>query len=280
MKEDSEQTKQKIDKVCAKKSLGQNFLKSESALNKITEAGNISSEDFVLEIGPGTGALTEKILATGAQVLVIEKDSDMLPILEEKFSEQIKKGQITIKIGDVLEFDPQTIGRKYKLIANIPYYITGEIIRRFLSETTADTQPQQMVLLVQKEVADRIVTRDGKESLLSISINVYCQPRYVATVKAGSFVPAPKIDSAIVSFENISKGNFEDAEDEEYFFKIVRAGFSHKRKRLISNLKKEGGFKINEENFCATTDLDKNVRAEELGVEDWKKISTELKDSV
>lgn len=260
--------------IYAKKSLGQNFLQSKPALEKIVAAGSVIASDLILEIGPGQGALTEELLNTGATVIGIEKDRGMIPFLQMKFDKQIYAGKFILLEKDILKFDPVTApelaGKKYKLIANIPYYITGEIIRMFLSSAH---QPEKMVLLVQKEVADRIATRDGKESILSISVKAYCDPKFIGVVKAGSFVPAPNVDSAIMLFDNISKDFFiKNKIDEEKFFTLIKTGFAHKRKKLFSNLKEiAGNADFNEENLIKKTGLDKNVRAEELKLEDWKK---------
>ncbi len=256
----------------AKKSLGQNFLKSKSALQKIIEAGSVMPNDFVLEIGPGKGALTEFLLAAGAKVYAIEADNELVSFLNEKFVDEIKSGQLNLVKGDILEFNVDSAtefpNKKYKLIANIPYYITGEIIRKFLE---TKNQPEKIVLLVQKEVADRIVARDEKESLLSISVKVYSTPKFIETVKAGSFVPAPNVDSAIILFDSISKNTLiENKIGEKEFFEVLKIGFAHKRKKLFSNLKEK--FTLDEEKICAETKLDKNIRAENLKVGDWIKI--------
>jgi len=246
--------------VYAKKSLGQNFLQSKGALRSIIAAGKLSVDDVVLEIGPGKGALTEGLLATGATVIAVEKDRELISFLQEKFGANKK---FTLIEGDILLMSAKDLGlKKYKLIANIPYYITGEIIRKFLEEKN---QPTAMVLLVQKEVAERIVARDGKESVLSIAIRAYATPRLVAKVPRGAFVPAPNVDSAIVAFENISKDFFtENKVLEKDFFAVVKTGFAHKRKKLSGNLK-EISETLNKDCF----EKIKEKRAEELSVEDW-----------
>ena len=256
-----------MEKIFAKKSLGQNFLNSDGALSAIIEAGKVKKGDTVLEIGPGKGALTKKLLETGAKVYAIEKDDRLIPILEELFAKEIKSGKFTLIHGDVLEFNPSSYKLKagsYKLIANIPYYITGELIRNFLSELP---QPELMVILVQKEVAERIVSKDGKESILSISVKVYGEPKYIQTVKAGSFFPPPKVDSAILLVDNISKKNFADV-NEQKFFEIVRAGFAHKRKTISSNLKTF----ISREKL-ASLGINEKERAEKLSLKQWLEIS-------
>lgn len=257
----------------AKKSLGQNFLKSEKALNSIITAADLMAEDFVVEIGPGKGALTEKLLGAGVAVLAIEKDERMYEFLKEIFKDKVDKNLFLLN-GDILETDLEklkSIAIKYKLIANIPYYITGAIIRKFLSGTH---QPEIMVLLMQKEVAERIIARDNKESLLSISVKAYCEPLYIETVKAGSFVPAPSVDSAIVLFKNISKNNFNKNNlNEDLFFKVLNTGFAHKRKILLGNLKelnKEKEFeKVDFTKIFETLNLNPKIRAENLRVEQW-----------
>ena len=246
-----------------KKSLGQNFLKSKKALSDIVLAGKIQSGETALEAGPGTGALTEHLLAAGARVTAVEKDRRLIPLLKEKFFADIVSKKLTLIEGDILEIPISSLGlSKYKVIANIPYYITGQFLRNFLG---SETQPSDMVLLVQKEVAERIVARDGKESILSISVKAYGTPRYVETVKAGSFSPAPNVDSAILSIENISKKNFSDF-SEKKFFTILKAGFAHKRKLLSGNTG------IPEE-VLAKLGIPSKARAENLRLDDWKKLA-------
>lgn len=253
-----------------KKSLGQHFLTNTGIVASIAEAGLVSADDTVLEIGPGKGILTAELLKIGATVIAVEKDKELLPFLEEKFKNEIVKKQLVIINEDILDFSPETYNLQpetYKLVANIPYYITGAIIRKFLTEKH---QPKKMVLLVQKEVAERIVAKTGKESLLSISVKVYGRPKYIKTIKAGSFTPPPKVDSAILLIDNISRGFF-DIISEERFFEILHAGFAHKRKQLFGNLKAVFDEKILREKM-ATCGILENVRAESLSVEDWRRL--------
>jgi len=263
-------------KIGAKKSLGQNFLKSGAILGEIVKAGQVSESDFVIEIGPGKGSLTKKLLENGATVLTIEKDSRLIEFLNEKFGENISEGKLQILEGDILEYDlekdlPENFqNKKYKLIANIPYYITGLIIEKFLS---SNNSPTDAVLMIQKEVCDRIVARDGKESILSMSVKVYCEPKYIKKVPAKFFSPAPKVDSAIIKLGNISKNLFiENGISENDFFEIVKAGFSHKRKVLISNLKewqKKKGEKVDFIKKFNKRNINLKIRAENLERKDW-----------
>jgi len=254
--------------ILAKKSLGQNFLKSEKALSQIMEAGEIEPRETVLEIGPGLGALTEKLLLSGARVIAVEKDDNLFTKLKGKFKNELEEGRIALIHEDIMDFKIETLREKYKLIANIPYNITGAILEKFLS---ASHQPEKMVLLVQKEVAERIVARDGKESILSISVKAYGKPTYIDRVLAGSFVPAPKVDSAIISIENISKDFFQDF-SEESFFRILKAGFLAKRKKLSSNLS-TFAHKEKLEAALVTLGFTPNARAEELPPQGWRKIT-------
>ncbi|MCX6716365.1 MAG: 16S rRNA (adenine(1518)-N(6)/adenine(1519)-N(6))-dimethyltransferase RsmA [Candidatus Taylorbacteria bacterium] len=260
--------------IFAKKSLGQNFLHDAGALHDIALAGNISAGDTVLEIGPGEGALTSELLKSAKKVVVVEKDDRLIPILEKKFAKEKAEGKFILIHGDILEKNPGGLGLKrgeYKVIANIPYYITGEVTRMFLE---SEDYPSTVVFLVQKEVAERMV--DEKESILSISVKVYGSPKYIRTVKSGSFRPAPSVDSAVIGIYNISKKIFEDNKiNEEDFFDIVKTGFSHKRKKLISNLAEFYDQK-DLENIWSLLNLDINTRAETVKLETWVKIASNL----
>lgn len=255
--------------IWAKKSLGQNFLKAKWAIDKAVEAGKVTKEDIVLEIGPGEGALTESLLEKAGKVIVLEKDDRLIPILNTKFAKEIAEKRLEIFHEDAVTFSPEKIGLKpaaYKLIANIPYYITGLLLQKFTSDKV---YPNTIVFMVQKEVAERIVSRDEKESILSISVKVYGKPKYIATVGAGCFSPQPSIDSALIAIENISK-EFFDSISEEIFFKLLKKGFAHKRKKLTQNLEIP---KEKLADFLQETSLDENIRPERVPPETWKKIA-------
>ncbi len=253
-----------------KKSLGQHFLNSPQIIADIVTAGKVSADDVVLEIGPGEGVLTEQLLSTGAHIICVEKDDRLIPELQKKFVREISLKKLDLIHADVLDFQlPHIAGKPYKIVANIPYYITGQIIRMFLE---SDTQPTSMTLLVQKEVAERIVARDGKESLLSLSVKAFGEPKIVRTVGKGAFSPPPKVDSAVLNIENISKERLGGI-DEKFFFEILHAGFAHKRKQLLPNLsslyKKEKLVKAFEK-----IDLGLKSRAEDVSLATWLHLCT------
>lgn len=257
-----------------KKSLGQNFLTSEAAIYKITSAASLSNQDTVLEVGPGKGVLTKALLATGAKVVAVEKDDALADKLREDFSSEISLGSLIIHKGDILEFEAEDLGLedgKYKIVANIPYYITGQFLRKFLS---TEIQPSKMVLLLQKEVVERIIAQDKKESLLSLSVKAYGNPKKVSVVSRGSFFPAPNVDSAIILIDSISKKYFEEV-SEKVFFDVIKSGFAHKRKVLISNLaenfEKETVLSLVDKNL-----IEKNTRAEDVDLDQWKEITRTL----
>lgn len=270
--------KENTDFYFAKKSLGQNFLKSQKAIRQIANGAGDLKDKKVIEIGPGMGYLTEELLKTSAKkITLIELDDRLIPILQEKFSKEILAGRIEIIHCDILKIKLEDFGfekGKYILIANIPYYITGAIIKNIIGGTT---YPEKAVVLVQKEVAKRIVASDKKESILSIAVKAIGTPKIIDTVLAGSFVPAPKVDSAILLIDNISKKNFnEDPRQENLFFQILHAGFAHKRKLLKSNLKDGNIFKNTEDvEFALEKCLIKqDSRPEILTVEQWKALSS------
>lgn len=251
----------------AKKSLGQNFLTSVPARNAIVGAGEVTPQDSVLEIGPGRGFLTKALLETGAHVTALEKDRDLIPVLSEMFREY---NTFSLIEGDALTYEPGE--DPYKLIANIPYYITGAILEYYLSHKN---QPSTMVVLVQKEVAERICARTGKESILSLSVKVFGEPKLVYRVSKGSFNPAPTVDSAVLQIKNISRDNFKNQYHEQLFFKAVKAGFAHKRKLLISNLKEHFPSQ-NLHLLFEELSLPSSVRAEDVPLSSWVKLSLRL----
>ncbi|MDB5259587.1 MAG: hypothetical protein JWO73_795 [Candidatus Taylorbacteria bacterium] len=280
----------------AKKSLGQNFLHAPHIIGAMIHAANVAEAVprgmSVLEVGPGKGVLTEGLLAAGAHVVAVEKDDRAIPFLQEKFAKEIAEGKLELFHGDILDFGREggdeaadfselkkkLAPGKYIVVANIPYYITGELLRMFLE---SDAQPARMVLMVQKEVADRIVTRgdngrlDGKESILSISIKAFGEPKYIVTVPARNFRPAPNVDSAVILIDKITNSFFSQNISKLAFFRIVKAGFAHKRKVLIGNLSEIIPREILDKVWI-TCGLDQKVRAEEIRVETWGKMLLEL----
>ncbi len=258
-----------------KKSLGQHFLHSKSYLDAVADAAHIKEGEVVLEIGPGEGALTEILLERGASVLAIEKDSRLIPLLREKFAGK----DFEVIEGDALELPedrplapwfkdgPQS---SYKVVGNIPYYITGALFKKFL---TSAHQPSTLVFLVQKEVAERIVSRSvawrQKESILSLSVKAYGAPKYIKTVPAGAFSPPPKVDSAILAVESISRKNFENAAHEKKFFELVKKGFSKKRKLLKNNLGPDYA------SVLQKTAIEDKARAEDVSLQKWLELSSD-----
>ncbi len=265
-------------RIAPKKSLGQHFLRSEAIFKKIVSVANVSPADTILEIGPGAGTLTAHLLGAGAKkIIAVEKDRRLIPELEKRFAPEVAGSRLEIIYGDILELLPSDIGlaaNDYKIVANIPFYITGAVLKKFLS---GDCQPSAITLLLQKEVAERIIAKDGKESILSLSVKAYGAPRYIGTVGRENFMPRPQVDSAILSIENISKNFFSGAGDEETFFKLVRAGFSSKRKMLINNLESFSGMaKADLAALFETVNIPVKSRAENLSIEEWKLLANRV----
>ena len=276
----------------AKKSLGQNFLKDKGILKKIADFAQIEKGDTVVEVGPGEGTLTELLLERAKKVIAVEKDERMAEFLQQKFEQEIAENKLQIITGDVLKLRAESLelrGKEkdlkasssklqapsYILVGNIPYYITGALFKKALE---SENPPKSITFVVQKEVAERIVARDGKESILSISIKAYGTPEYGGVIKAGSFNPKPKVDSAILGVRNISKKRFEKIQ-EQGFFEILKAGFAHKRKLLIKNLGSVPS--VSSDTLMLKKVFDKcgiseKARAEDLKVEDWFAIASEL----
>ncbi len=257
----------------AKKSLGQHFLIAPQIIKKTVDAANVSKKDTVLEIGPGNGALTRELLLQAGKVIAVEKDGELVEKLKEIFKKEIHDGLLEVIHDDILECDLSTlslIDGEYKVVANIPYYITGILIRTLL---TNEIQARTIVLIVQKEIAERIA-REKKESLLSLSVKVYGTPRYIGTIKRGAFNPAPKVDSAILLIEDVSRDLFGNSSldiNEESFFKTLKAGFSSKRKQVRNNLEKVADKEVIIKVFDELN-LDPKIRAEDMSLEIWREV--------
>lgn len=254
-----------------KKSLGQNFLQSKGIVSHIISASNIKKGDLVLEIGPGQGFLTEDLIKASGNVLCIEKDHRLISELEEKFNKEIKAKELEIFHKDVLDFDTDSLKKEYKVVANIPYYITGAIIKKFL---TCKNPPKSITLMVQKEVAERIAKTKNekgvnKESVLSLSVKAFGEPEYIRTVKKENFFPVPKVDSAILLIKNISKDFFENSAEQVLFFEIIKKAFGGKRKKIGTTLK-------NYRESIQIAGIDVNKRPEDLKIEEWISITKEI----
>jgi len=269
-------------KISPVKWLGQNFLIDEKVLRKIIEAAELLENDIVLEVGPGIGNLTAELAKRVKKVIAIEKDKKMVEILRETLKNFTN---IEIIEGDILKINlkPYT-SKPYKVVANIPYYLTSPLIRKFVE--TVEVKPQLLVLMVQKEVAQRIVARPPAMSILAVSVQFYAKPEIISLVSKKSFWPSPKVDSAIIkisAFNQRRKSAFN-----QRFFKIVRAGFSQPRKQLINNLSKN--LKVDELKLISTrrslalarvidkikvrdwllkNKIQPTQRAETLNLEDW-----------
>lgn len=257
-----------------KKSLGQNFLKDEAVLNRIIEAANLSNDDVVIEVGPGQGALTGKLVEKCKQVIAVELDDRLIEPLHTKF---VGINNLEIIHDDILKINlPQLVGEKlkvdnYKVVANIPYYITAPIIRLFLE---TKIPPSEVIFMVQKEVAERICAKPGEMSILAVSVQYYAKAEFCFTVFKESFDPVPKVDSAILRITRNNNQETITKEETKKFFRVVKSGFSAKRKTLINNL--SNGLQIDKkeiEEKLLSLGFSANTRAQELGVEDWKKLS-------
>lgn len=263
-----------MKRISAKKSLGQHFLRSKTAIKQIVGAARLLPDEIVLEIGPGEGALTDALLQSGARVIAVETDRRCIEKLNERFADAIDKKQLLVIEGDIRNEEVQKMlfskkycgALPYKLVANIPYYITGMLFRLFLEHLR---QPTHIVFLVQKEVAQLIVAKEGKEGILSLAVKAYGTPRIVAKVKREAFSPPPKVDSAIIAIENISRAQLVGLRDEDYF-RVVKAGFGAKRKMLLGNLAKELSISREKlEAIFADIGIDTQTRGEDVPVSQW-----------
>jgi 16S rRNA (adenine1518-N6/adenine1519-N6)-dimethyltransferase len=253
----------------ADKSLGQNFLQDPFALEKIVAAAQIQPTDTVLEIGPGLGSLTRYLAAAAKEVIAVELDQNLLAPLQAVL---VPYRNVRVIQGDILELSPAELidTADYLVVANIPYYITSAVIRRLLE---SPHKPRRIILTIQKEVADRICARPGDMSLLSLSVQIYGQPQVEARIPAQAFFPAPKVDSAVLRIEIYSAPRI-GPELQNTFFKLIKAGFSQKRKTLRNAL--STGLHISPpaaEEMLRKAGIDAKRRAETLSIEEWQRLS-------
>jgi len=256
-----------------KKSLGQHFLNSDFVPKKMCDAGAVSVGDVVLEIGPGTGVLTAEILKRGATVVAVEADLRAIGELEKTFPEEIVNKQLTIFHHDARKLDMAAFGlhdQEFKVVANIPYYISGLLFRQCLE---SDIQPTDLVFLVQKEVAERIA-RSEKESILSMSVKIFGDPSYICTVKRGHFTPPPAVDSAVVAVHNINQSRLQSV-PAETFFHALHTAFGQKRKQIAGNLGAQYS-KAAVVSTLTTLGITPTVRAEDLSINQFVALITRL----
>ncbi|HEV2654315.1 MAG TPA: 16S rRNA (adenine(1518)-N(6)/adenine(1519)-N(6))-dimethyltransferase RsmA [Ktedonobacteraceae bacterium] len=250
------------------KSFGQNFLIDRSVLNTIVEAADIQPDDQVLEVGSGTGVLTRELAKQARRVVAVELERDMLALLAKTTSAY---PNIELVARNLLFLNPEEVFAQepYKLVANLPYYITAPTFRHFLESANP---PRLLVVMVQQEVAQRIIAEPGDLSVLAVSIQFYGHPRIIAQVPARSFYPAPKVDSAILRVDVKPQAPLLP-EERDSFFRLVQAGFSEKRKQLHNSL--THGLHCKNEQvrvWLAAASIDASRRAETLSIEDWLRL--------
>lgn len=254
----------KANGIKPQRSKGQNFLIEEKYYDEVVGAAELAKEDKVLEVGPGLGFLTAKLAQKAGSVTAVELDNKLAELLRIRLKKE-KITNINVMNGNALDLQVDKQG-KYKIVANLPYNITSAFLRKFLSQ--AKQKPVLMVLLLQREVAERICAQPGQMSLLAVSVQVYAQAEIIDLVPAKAFFPAPEVESAIIRIK-IQKAKIQESE-EKAFFQLVRIGFSAKRKKLSHNL--SAGFRIAQTEATAwigRAGFGDNTRAQELGVDDW-----------
>jgi len=246
--------------IYPKRSLGQNFLIDQNIIDKIIKAAEIKKEDKILEIGPGLGLITKELDKYSDSVLGIEKDTLFTKILNEFNFKNTK-----VIEADILEYIKDHDISEYKIVANIPYYLTSNLIRNLLESYN---QPKEIYLVMQKEVAERICSNEG--NILSISVKYYAEPKICFKISKNSFWPSPKVDSALIRIVPFKKYEKKD----KFFFKIIKAGFSSPRKKLINNLSQVLNIdKKTLEEVFEKNKVSKDIRAENLSTMEWNKLS-------
>lgn len=252
-----------------RKSLGQNFLVDNGALEKVVAAAEIEPVDVVLEIGAGLGSLTRFLSKAARKVVAVELDSNLMPILETVLGSE---GNVELVYGDILKLDPARLISvdQYLVVANIPYYITSAIFRHLLE---AKRKPRRIVMTIQKEVAQRICAEPGDMSLLALSVQVFGKASIVTKISAGSFYPAPNVDSAVIRVDLYPKP-LVDVSQLDTFFQLTRAGFGQKRKMLRRSLAAGLSLPVaTVEEMLLQNEIDPTRRAETLNLDEWGRLA-------
>ena len=258
-----------------KKKYGQNFLNDQNTvLERIMEVSQVSSDDEVLEIGPGEGALTELLLQRAKKVNCVEIDTDLEKILRKKFDSNPK---FNLHMGDILEADLRgIIGANTKVVANIPYYITSPIINKLIEHRELI---DEVYLMVQKEVGERVCATSGKErSVLTLAVEYFGEAEYLFTIPKEFFTPVPKIDSGFIGIKFYKDRRFESIIDENLFFKYVKGAFSNKRKNIVNNLSTLGISKDKIQGVLTELGISFNERAENLSIEQFIELAKLLEE--
>lgn len=256
-----------MSEIVPKKSLGQHWLHDEPTLAAICDAADVQAGDTVLEVGPGLGTLTRQLLARDAKVTAVEFDETLAAQLSKNvLKDGPADGDLTVVQQDILRFDLTTLPAGYKVVANIPYYLTSNLIRVL----TESANPfSTAAVLIQKEVAERVVAAPGDMSILSVSAQYYCEVSLDVKVPARLFTPPPKVDSQVLVLKRRTQPLFPDV-DTRVFFRLVKAGFSQKRKTLVNSL--SGGLAISKDQARAmlqTAGIPENTRAQALSLDEW-----------
>lgn len=247
--------------------LGQHFLTSVKIAEKIADLADLSSSDVVLEIGPGKGILTQYLIKKAGRVIAVEKDEKLYEFLKEKFADAKNLELINADIRDFLNTKYQILNTEYKVVANIPYYLTSYLFRLLLEKSKI--KPKKIVVMIQKEVAKRICAKPPKMNLLALSVQVYGKPKIAFIVKKGSFSPPPKVDSAVLVVDGISSEFFQESKiQEKSFFEFLKAGFSQPRKMLVNNLGANHK-KLKVKKVLQDCGVDKAIRPQNLSLENW-----------
>jgi 16S rRNA (adenine1518-N6/adenine1519-N6)-dimethyltransferase len=244
--------------------MGQNFLVSEEVLDEILAVAEIKKGERVVEVGPGLGALTEKLADAGAIVFAIEKDKSLVEVL----SRSVKNKNVEIISQDILKFNFAQIKSPYKIVANIPYYLTSHLLQILLA---LENKPSHMVLMMQKEVAERLIAEPGELSILGISVQIFADVHIAAGVPKENFWPMPKVDSCVVVLK--PKNKYPEITDQKLFFRILKIAFSGKRKQIHNTL--SNGLKIDKEktsNLLKRSGIDPQIRPQDLEIEQWIKL--------